>query len=42
MTARGFKCRCGTKLRDVGFKDVTVLEGGFNAWEAAGYPVEAK
>ena len=26
------------KLRDLGFKDVTVLEGGFEAWRRAGYP----
>jgi rhodanese-related sulfurtransferase len=27
-------------LRDLGFERATDLEGGFNGWAAAGYPVE--
>ena len=29
------------KLRAAGFQHVSVLEGGFEAWKAAKYPVEA-
>lgn len=32
--------RAAQKLADMGFKEVLVLKGGFNAWKKAGHPVE--
>jgi rhodanese-related sulfurtransferase len=29
-------------LRDKGFRNAYALRGGFNAWAAAGYPLEEK
>jgi rhodanese-related sulfurtransferase len=30
------------KLRENGYKNAFALRGGFNAWAAAGYPLEEK
>jgi rhodanese-related sulfurtransferase len=30
------------KLRELGYKNASALEGGFQAWQNAGLPVESK
>lgn len=34
--------RAAKQLAESGFKDLVVLQGGFNAWKKAGLPVEAR
>ena len=41
--ARGLtSARVARQLLDMGFPQVLVLQGGWNAWEKAGYPTEPK
>jgi rhodanese-related sulfurtransferase len=38
--AGGRSARSLPKLKDLGFKKLVHLDGGFGGWEAAGFPVE--